>query len=283
MKRTHHCAQLTQADLGAIVSLAGWVDSIRDQGGIIFIDLRDRQGITQIKLEPDSNADAGARAAHLKPESVVGVTGRVTLRPAGTANPGLATGEIEVDATALEVLQPFRHPAVPARRRDGRQGQRGPPPDLPLPRSAPAEDAPESGSAAPRHQVGARLLRRGGLHRGGDAHPVQEHAGRRARIPCAVPHPSGRVLRAVAVAAAVQADPDGGGRGTLLADRALLPRRGSARRPPDGIHPDRRRGFPSSIARASTRSSRACSRRSGGISWGSTCRRPFRGWPSGTR
>jgi aspartyl-tRNA synthetase len=79
------------------------VDSIRDQGGIIFIDLRDRQGITQVKLEPNSNADVGARAAHLKPESVVGVTGRVTLRPEGTANPGLATGEIEVDATGLEV------------------------------------------------------------------------------------------------------------------------------------------------------------------------------------
>ncbi len=103
MKRTHHCGQLTKADLGAVVSLAGWVDSIRDQGGIIFIDLRDRQGITQVKLEPDSNADAGARAAQLKPESVVGVAGRVTLRPAGTANPDLATGEIEVDATALEL------------------------------------------------------------------------------------------------------------------------------------------------------------------------------------
>jgi aspartyl-tRNA synthetase len=103
MKRTHHCAQLTKADLGAVVSLAGWVDSIRDQGGIIFIDLRDRQGITQVKLEPNSNADAGARAAQLKPESVVGITGRVTQRPAGTANPNLATGEIEVDATALEL------------------------------------------------------------------------------------------------------------------------------------------------------------------------------------
>jgi aspartyl-tRNA synthetase len=103
MKRTHHCAQLTKADVGATVSLAGWVDSIRDQGGIIFIDLRDRQGITQVKLEPNSNADAGARAAQLKPESVVGITGRVTPRPAGTANPNLATGEIEVDATALEL------------------------------------------------------------------------------------------------------------------------------------------------------------------------------------
>jgi aspartyl-tRNA synthetase len=113
MKRTHHCAQLTKTDLGATVSLAGWVDSIRDQGGIIFIDLRDRQGITQVKLEPDSNADVGARAAHLKPESVVGVAGRVTLRPAGTANPNLTTGEIEVDATALELYNLSDTPPFP--------------------------------------------------------------------------------------------------------------------------------------------------------------------------
>ena len=113
MKRTHHCAQLTKADLGAVVSLAGWVDSIRDQGGIIFIDLRDRKGITQVKLEPDSNADVGARAAQLKPESVVGVTGRVALRPAGTANSSLATGEIEVDATALELHNMSETPPFP--------------------------------------------------------------------------------------------------------------------------------------------------------------------------
>jgi aspartyl-tRNA synthetase len=113
MKRTHHCAQLTKADLGKIVSLIGWVDSIRDQGGIIFIDLRDREGITQVKLEPNSNADAGARAAQLKPESVVGVTGKVTPRPAGTANPNLATGEIEVDATTLEIHNLSETPPFP--------------------------------------------------------------------------------------------------------------------------------------------------------------------------
>jgi aspartyl-tRNA synthetase len=103
MPRTHHCAQLTRADVGAIATLSGWVDSIRDQGGIIFIDLRDREGVTQVKLEPNSNADSGARAAAIKPESVISVTGKVALRPAGTANPKLATGEVEVDATSLEV------------------------------------------------------------------------------------------------------------------------------------------------------------------------------------
>ena len=113
MKRTHHCAQLTRANIGATVTLAGWVDSLRDQGGIIFIDLRDREGVTQVKLEPNSNADAGARAAHLKPESVICVTGCVTLRPEGTANPSLPTGEIEVDATALELLNLSETPPFP--------------------------------------------------------------------------------------------------------------------------------------------------------------------------
>ena len=113
MKRTHHCAQLTKADLGATVTLAGWVDSLRDQGGIIFIDLRDRKGITQVKLEPNSNADAGARAAQIKPESVISVTGRVTLRPDGTANPGLPTGDVEVDATTLEILNLSETPPFP--------------------------------------------------------------------------------------------------------------------------------------------------------------------------
>ncbi len=113
MKRTHHCGQLTAAHLGETASLVGWVDSIRDQGGIIFIDLRDRKGITQVKLEPNSNADVGARAAHVKPESVIGVTGRVVRRPEGTANPALPTGEVEVDATAIEIHNLSETPPFP--------------------------------------------------------------------------------------------------------------------------------------------------------------------------
>ncbi|BET67272.1 aspartate--tRNA ligase [Opitutales bacterium ASA1] len=113
MQRTHHCAQLRSSDIGSSVTLVGWVDSIRDQGGIIFIDLRDREGITQVKLEPNSNADTGARAHHLKPESVVQVSGVVTARPSGTANAGLATGEIEVDATGLTVHNGADTPPFP--------------------------------------------------------------------------------------------------------------------------------------------------------------------------
>ena len=99
MKRTHHCAQLTKADLNATVSLAGWVDSVRDHGGIIFVDLRDREGITQIKFD----AHCRAEAALLKAESVIGLTGKVELRPEAMVNKSLPTGEIEIDATELVV------------------------------------------------------------------------------------------------------------------------------------------------------------------------------------
>src|SRR5436189_4341935 len=98
MKRTHHCAQLSLADLGTTVSLLGWVDTIRDQGGIIFVDLRDRKGVTQIKLEPHDNATLGEQLKHLKPESVIGVAGKVSRRPAGTENAALPTGQVEVEA-----------------------------------------------------------------------------------------------------------------------------------------------------------------------------------------
>lgn len=101
MTNTHHCAQLTAADLGATVSLVGWVDSIRDHGGILFIDLRDRKGITQVKFDPQDHAALAAEAATVKPESVIAITGQVVARPEGTVNASLPTGAIEVSATAL--------------------------------------------------------------------------------------------------------------------------------------------------------------------------------------
>jgi len=103
MKRTHHCAQLSHADLDATVSLLGWVDTIRDQGGIIFIDLRDRKGVTQIKLEPHDNAQLAGQLKHLKTESVIGISGKVVRRPAGTENKTLPTGEVEVVAILAKV------------------------------------------------------------------------------------------------------------------------------------------------------------------------------------
>ena len=112
-KRTHHCAQLTRQNLGATVALVGWVDSVRDHGGIIFIDLRDREGITQVKFDPQDNAELGAQAAGLKPESVIGIQGTVVARPEGTTNAGIPTGEIEINSTGLEVFNISETPPFP--------------------------------------------------------------------------------------------------------------------------------------------------------------------------
>ena len=113
MKRTHHCAQITQTDIGASATLTGWVDTIRDQGGIIFVDLRDRKGITQIKLEPHDNANLAEQLKHLKPESVINITGKVSLRPEGTENPDLPTGKVEVVADELFIHNVSETPPFP--------------------------------------------------------------------------------------------------------------------------------------------------------------------------
>ena len=104
MKRTHHCGQLRAGDVGKSVALIGWVDSIRDHGGILFIDLRDREGLTQIKANPTSNDAALNEAlAAIKPESVVEFHGEVEARLASTVNGNLPTGEIEVQARSAIV------------------------------------------------------------------------------------------------------------------------------------------------------------------------------------
>jgi aspartyl-tRNA synthetase len=105
MKRTHHCNELRPAQIGQTVTLSGWVHSRRDLGGLIFIDIRDREGRTQTVFDPsDLPKDLFDRAAALRSECVISVTGKVRQRPAGTNNPKIATGEIEVAVTALEVL-----------------------------------------------------------------------------------------------------------------------------------------------------------------------------------
>jgi aspartyl-tRNA synthetase len=109
MLRTHHCGQLTKSNLGATVSLAGWVDSVRDHGGIIFVDLRDRQGVTQVKFD----SALREQAAQLKDESVIAVTGKVENRPEAMVNRNLPTGEIEIDATELVIHNLSETPPFP--------------------------------------------------------------------------------------------------------------------------------------------------------------------------
>jgi aspartyl-tRNA synthetase len=105
MKRTHHCNELRPAHIGQTVTLSGWVHSRRDLGGLIFIDIRDREGRTQTVFDPsDLSKEIFERAASLRSECVVSITGKVRQRPTGTNNSKIPTGEIEVGVTALEVL-----------------------------------------------------------------------------------------------------------------------------------------------------------------------------------
>ena len=103
--RTHYCGDLSAANLDQIVTLAGWAHRRRDHGGVIFIDLRDREGLAQIVCDPD-RAEAFATADRARNEFVLKVTGKVRRRPAGTVNPNLRSGEIEVLAHEVEILNP---------------------------------------------------------------------------------------------------------------------------------------------------------------------------------
>lgn len=102
--RTHHCGALRKTDAGSRATLCGWVDSRRDHGGLVFIDLRDRNGVTQVVFRPEEHAEAAAAAHGLRSEDVVQVSGTVAPRLTGTENSKLATGEIEVVADTLTIL-----------------------------------------------------------------------------------------------------------------------------------------------------------------------------------
>jgi aspartyl-tRNA synthetase len=104
MYRTHNCNSLRKTDIGKEVALAGWVHVSRDHGGVIFIDLRDREGLTQVVFRPEENAELAKQAHGLRSEDVIQVSGKVAPRVPGTENPKLATGDIEVIPSALKVL-----------------------------------------------------------------------------------------------------------------------------------------------------------------------------------
>jgi aspartyl-tRNA synthetase len=111
--RSHYCGQVGRALIGREVTVAGWVHRRRDHGGVIFIDLRDREGLLQVVFDPD-RAEMFKEAERLRSEFVLSVEGRVRARPEGTVNPNLASGEVEVLATKLTVLAkaktpPFHH------------------------------------------------------------------------------------------------------------------------------------------------------------------------------
>ncbi len=104
MLRTHTCGQLSEKDKDKQIQLTGWVHRRRDHGGVIFIDLRDRYGVTQIKFDPDVDKNAHQKAEALRGEWVIKIIGKVVLRPDGMANNKLQTGKIEIQVSGLEIL-----------------------------------------------------------------------------------------------------------------------------------------------------------------------------------
>src|SRR3990167_5864898 len=101
--RSHYCGQVTAALLNQEVKLVGWVHRRRDHGGVIFIDLRDREGLLQLVINPQHTA-AFSNAESVRNEYVIQVQGKVKKRPEGTLNPHLSTGEIEIEVNTLTVL-----------------------------------------------------------------------------------------------------------------------------------------------------------------------------------
>ena len=106
--RTHYCGELRTEHIGATVTLCGWVDRRRDHGGVIFLDLRDRSGIIQVVSDPVRTPDSYHMAESLRNEYVVKITGRVTQRPQESLNPRLPTGEVEIYADSIELLNSVR-------------------------------------------------------------------------------------------------------------------------------------------------------------------------------
>src|SRR3989304_532454 len=104
MLRTHYCGVLRKENVNQEVTLCGWVHRRRDHGGVIFVDLRDREGIVQVVFNPDISPQAHREAHRIRSEFVLAVSGKVRKRPAGMENPAMKSGEVEVMIEELEIL-----------------------------------------------------------------------------------------------------------------------------------------------------------------------------------
>ena len=220
--RSHYCGELRATHVGETVALTGWVHRRRDHGGVIFLDIRDRTGIVQVVYDPDAK-DSFVTADRVRNEYVLRMLGRVRRRQEGAENPNMATGEIEVLGSELEVLNraqtpPFRLDEYSDAGEDVRLRHRY----LDLRRPEMQQHLRIRARAA---AIVRRYLEEQGFWRGGDPNPQPLHPRGRPGLSCAQPHPSRPLLRLAAVPADLQAVADDVGLGPLLPIGPLLPGR----------------------------------------------------------
>ncbi len=222
LERTHYCGDLRAANAGQHVVLMGWVNRRRDHGNLIFLDLRDRTGIAQVVLDKELTPDGHLKGEQVRPEYVVAAVGKVRLRDQDAINPKMPTGEIEIEATELRVLNDTRlAPFSPAEEAIQNEEVRLKYRYVDLRRQEMQRNF------RLRHDITLAIresLSKPGLSRDRNPHPHQVHARRRARFPGAQPCARRRILRPAAVAADLQADPHDLRLRPLLPDRPLLPR-----------------------------------------------------------
>ena len=233
--RDSWCGQLTAERAGTQARVAGWVHRRRDHGGLIFIDLRDRSGIVQLVFHPEHLSDEAYHTAHrLRSEDVVTASGTVARRDPENVNPSLATGEVELSVNSATLLADADTPPFPLDE-DVAVDE-----SLRLKYRALDLRRPSMQSQlALRHRVISTMrevLERTRLPRDRDPVPDPLHARGGTRLSRSRARAAGLVLRAAAVAAAVQATADDRWTRALLPDRSLLPRRGHARGPSARVH-----------------------------------------------
>ena len=232
LKRTNYCGDLRASDADKDVVLMGWVHRRRDLGQLIFIDLRDRAGLAQIVFNKELHPEAHKKAEELRSEFVVAVEGKVIRRQ--KSNPEIASGEVEVMATRLHILNnsktpPFQIEDEVTASEETRLRYRYL--DLRRPKL--------HSNIELRHRIVftmRKTLDELGLLRDRNAPLDALDARRRARLPGPQPDSSRPILRAPAIAADLQTDSDDFGNGPLFPDLQMHSRRGFSRRPAARIH-----------------------------------------------